>query len=348
MDGLLYERFMYHDSQVHLLTVDLMERDLRPVLADDAFPFLRIYPAVEAISQGALACTGGGFNTVWAHHLGYADQPLHALVVDREIWTTGVGYGGDGVLLGPHSIEARPNRIRVVLWRANKTPIEIMRINRSHGTGISAFTARGGTNQRAIADKHYALIGAPGWWTQSEHGAAQHRVMTVLEVGEEPLQAEGTGVVLEAPWPMKLRVGDEVTWVQRLGGKNVRHIISGWPQILRGGINVVPQLEMDPQAPDGPDGWFVRENPRLCIGGSKNGRTAYLCVVQGRIETSEGLRLKELAAFMQSHGAHDAVNFDGGGSSYMWMKEGGLVADSTYGDGTIQGLRPDHYATSIF
>lgn len=86
----------------------------------------------------------------------------------------------------------------------------------------------------------------------------------------------------------------------------------------------------------------------MAIGASKNGRTAYICTVQGRIPESKGFRLKELATFMLQHDSYSAVNFDGGGSAYMWLQEGGLVADSTYGDGTLQGLRPDHYCQAVF
>lgn len=139
-----------------------------------------------------------------------------------------------------------------------------------------------------------------------------------------------------------------MTWVQRLGDKNVRYVVSGWPQLLRDGVNVMPEMELDPTAPDGPDGWFVRPNPRMAIGASKNGKTAYIVVVQGRIETSEGLRLQELGTLLLRHGAYSAVNFDGGGSAFMYTKAGGLVSDGTYGDGTLQGLRPDHYSVSVF
>lgn len=348
LDGLTYELFRYHDSRVHLLEVDLTKRSIRPVMGGEAFPLLRVYPVIDAIAEGALAAVGGGFNTVWAHDLGYADQPLHSLVVDREIWTTGVAAGGYGLLIGETDIAAQRNRIRVVVWRADGTVFGVERINCGHGVRVQAFTARGGTNQRPGEGRHYAVLGQPGWWEARDHGEAQRRKMTVLAVSDEPIVPTGEEVTLEARWGLHLSVGDEVTWVQHLGGRNVRHVISGWPQIVRNGTNVVPELEMDPEAPDGPDGWFVRENPRLVMGASKNGRTAYVCTVEGRLDTSEGLRLKELATWLVQHDVYSAVNFDGGGSAFLWLKEGGLVADSTYGDGTLQGLRPDHLATAVF
>ncbi len=60
------------------------------------------------------------------------------------------------------------------------------------------------------------------------------------------------------------------------------------------------------------------KEPRTAVGYSKNGRTIYLVVVDGRQTFySEGMTLKELADTMQSLGADYAMNLDGGGSSTM-------------------------------
>ena len=58
--------------------------------------------------------------------------------------------------------------------------------------------------------------------------------------------------------------------------------------------------------------------PRTAVGYSKNGRTLYLVVVDGRQPFySEGMTVRELAALMRSLGAQYAMNLDGGGSSTM-------------------------------
>lgn len=93
---------------------------------------------------------------------------------------------------------------------------------------------------------------------------------------------------------------------------------------------------------------FIRKNPRLAVGVSEDTHTLYICTVEGRVPGSPGLRLKELATMLQHHDVWDAVNLDGGGSAFMWTQEGGLVADSCYGDGTIDGLRPDHCSIAVF
>jgi hypothetical protein len=127
----------------------------------------------------------------------------------------------------------------------------------------------------------------------------------------------------------------------------VRHIVSGWPEILHQGENVVHELFAVPS--HGPDNWFVRKNPRTALGTGENGTTAFMFVCQGRTKESKGLRLKEVGALLQSKGVHNAVNLDGGGSAFMWTKQDGLVAPGCYNEeGTLEGGRPGHWVTSVF
>ncbi|WP_269531508.1 phosphodiester glycosidase family protein [Chitinimonas sp. BJYL2] len=59
--------------------------------------------------------------------------------------------------------------------------------------------------------------------------------------------------------------------------------------------------------------------PRTAIGSTRDGQLI-LMVVEGRSEASGGVDTRELAALMQSQGAVQAVNLDGGGSSAMWVQ----------------------------
>ena len=63
-------------------------------------------------------------------------------------------------------------------------------------------------------------------------------------------------------------------------------------------------------------------HPRTAVGVSKDGRTVYLVVVDGRQKgLSEGITLVELAAWMKRLGCWDAINLDGGGSSTLVVKQ---------------------------
>lgn len=59
-------------------------------------------------------------------------------------------------------------------------------------------------------------------------------------------------------------------------------------------------------------------DPRTAVALDKDSRTLILIVVDGRQPNySEGVTLRELAALLKEHGAHDAMNLDGGGSSTL-------------------------------
>ncbi len=116
--------------------------------------------------------------------------------------------------------------------------------------------------------------------------------------------------------------------------------ISGDPLLVTGG-NPVADLD---------DGEL---HPRTAVGYSKNGRYLYLVVVDGRQPFySEGMTLRELAAFMVSLGAQYAMNLDGGGSSTMVVEgaDGRPVTLNSPIDNYIPGReRPvaDHLGISV-
>jgi len=57
--------------------------------------------------------------------------------------------------------------------------------------------------------------------------------------------------------------------------------------------------------------------PRTAIGSTKDGKQVFLVTVDGRQNSSIGMTVRELAQFMMSLGAYNAINFDGGGSTTM-------------------------------
>lgn len=349
-----YETFDFHDSKCHLLYVDLTKESVRPVISAEQFPFHRTVTVQKAIDEGAIAAIGGGFNlTLWAHR-GISDEPLHCLAYDGEIWTTGTGAGGYGCLLGAQQAWIKQNRIEVTVWRPDHSSMQVEHINWGHDGAVVAFTPRGGSNEYPMPNKHYVSLGKASSWV--DDGETMHRKMLVENVTIfSPPPVDPDTVVLEGRWPMKLDIGDIVTWTQHLGAPGVRHIVSGATGIILNGINRVPTLNLDPTAPHGPDNWYVRKNPREMLGVTEDGKTLIIAVVEGRIPTSRGLRLKEAATMLLHHGAYNAVNTDGGGSAFLWMKSRmhknhGIVANSCYGTDppTIAGLRPAQFYVSVF
>lgn len=65
-------------------------------------------------------------------------------------------------------------------------------------------------------------------------------------------------------------------------------------------------------------------HPRTCLGITRKGNVIML-VVDGRNAKSQGMSLFELTKVMRWLGCVDAINFDGGGSSTLWVKKQGVV-----------------------
>ena len=64
-------------------------------------------------------------------------------------------------------------------------------------------------------------------------------------------------------------------------------------------------------------------NPRSAIGIDETGKIMYLVVVDGRRSLAHGMTQTQLAEFMKEIGCFNAMNFDGGGSSLLAIKEDG-------------------------
>ncbi|MCZ4243118.1 phosphodiester glycosidase family protein [Pedobacter punctiformis] len=65
-------------------------------------------------------------------------------------------------------------------------------------------------------------------------------------------------------------------------------------------------------------------HPRTCVGVKPNGRIILL-TVDGRNENSAGMSLFELTKLMRWLGCTSAINFDGGGSTTLWINNAGVI-----------------------
>lgn len=108
--------------------------------------------------------------------------------------------------------------------------------------------------------------------------------------------------------------------------KNVKHIVSGGPYLVKNG-------EVYVDIADQKLGSIGGRNPRTAIGYTKDNHVIII-TADGREGSSVGMTLKELAYFMQSLGCVNAMNLDGGGSTVMYIK--GHVVNHTPVRGGIQ------------
>jgi hypothetical protein len=91
---------------------------------------------------------------------------------------------------------------------------------------------------------------------------------------------------------------------------NTRYAVSGSAIVLQAG-----QVVARPGA--------TARHPRSAVGVSADGHSLLLVAVDGRQEHSRGVTLEELGRLLQSLGAHDALNLDGGGSTAFVVKDPG-------------------------
>ena len=90
-------------------------------------------------------------------------------------------------------------------------------------------------------------------------------------------------------------------------------VVTGVPQLIKNGkIDITWELEKTTKT-------FVEtRHPRTAVAKLKDGRFLML-TADGRSDTSAGLDLNDLAAYLLELGAVDAMNLDGGGSTTMFL-----------------------------
>ena len=93
--------------------------------------------------------------------------------------------------------------------------------------------------------------------------------------------------------------------------KDVNHIVSGGPYLVRGGEVFVDMTAQKLASIGG-------RNPRTAIGYTKDNHLI-MVTAEGREGSSIGLTLMELAYLMKEFGCVNAMNLDGGGSTVMYV-----------------------------
>jgi len=135
-------------------------------------------------------------------------------------------------------------------------------------------------------------IGACGLWTNSRDTKREG----FIAVGEHRARISKQSEVVDPP----------EDWYDAA--------ISGWPVLVK---------DCDPLSPKelpGSDVFTRSPHPRTAVGLSRDAKTLYLVVADGRRTGVPGLTLAQLASFMAER-LHvcSAINFDGGGSTAMWV-----------------------------
>lgn len=101
------------------------------------------------------------------------------------------------------------------------------------------------------------------------------------------------------------------------GIPKLKELMGGFPKIIFNGADYVDQGYLEE---GGPSHTYER-HPRTAVGFSQDSTKIYFVAVDGRSAQSVGMTLHELADFMQRIGVYQGINFDGGGSTTMFVRD---------------------------
>lgn len=174
-------------------------------------------------------------------------------------------------------------------------------------------------NQPRMLSTH-VLVYTPEWGRYSPYAPKYGMSLRVADgkitkASANPLDIPQNGYVISGPKKLlqpllkdkdvDLNIKTIPEW------KNVKHIISGGPYLVKNGEVFVDMTAQKLGAIGG-------RNPRTAVGYTSD-NNLILLTADGREGSSIGMTLMELARFMKSLGCIGAINLDGGGSTVMYV-----------------------------
>ena len=245
----------------------------------------------------------------------------HTPVANRTARRLGaIDAEGRGITAVQHSISMKLVLADTTLniAHANYKRLENELVLYNHLNGATTATNAYGT------EVQIQLLEGEEWNTT---GVMKAKVVKVEQlVGSMPLSAEyavlsGHGTMADEL--NKLKEGDELTldFEIKFDGElvNIAQAIGSdnYNQILHNGVIVQ-------------DGFWNELHPRTGFGTSYTRDTVYMLVVDGR-GVSAGCNTKVLGEMLQHYGAYNAVNWDGGGSSCIYVRSLGAMNNGSDG-----------------
>lgn len=101
----------------------------------------------------------------------------------------------------------------------------------------------------------------------------------------------------------------------------------GWREAIAAGPVLLEDGAPVPYESDGSRFYrrfYQGRHPRSVLGYTADG-WIYFIVVDGRFPEGEGMSVSELQVLCESLGLYEAINLDGGGSSTLWTRDGGVL-----------------------
>lgn len=235
--------------------------------------------------------------------------PLGALVIDNKI-ITGPIYERVAMGISDSGFKTSRTAFEGYITKNEKVKIKIDNINqpRMMLSQVLIYT-------RIWGEK------SPVTKAETRHIAVKENKIT--EISKLPIFIPENGYVITAPYEKikNLKKGDKITTEYKITPewKDINHIISGGPYLLKNGNIFIDVTGEKLNAITG-------RNPRTAIGYTKD-NVLIMVTVDGRKEGSSGVTLNELANIMKDLGCYEAINLDGGSSTVMYV-DGKILSGS--------------------
>ncbi|NLK86442.1 MAG: phosphodiester glycosidase family protein [Clostridiaceae bacterium] len=322
----------------HILTVDLSNKYLSVDTLTNIESFSKRASTKKLAEQsGAVAAVNGSFFTPAGTGVGY---PVGVIVQSSDIQCASDNINRYSNSMSSLSV-TNDNQLLLGFWKADMTlvseggaSVPFQHYNKASGnkyTEIYVYDAKWGKTSVGATDEMPDLF-----QMVVDNGIVTHQITGAPAVA---IPENGFVVVARGTRANNLKsaftLGDRVSMsiVSAPDWKDIKMSISGSAILVENGI--IPE-KFSFAASD-----IVVRSPKTALGFSKDGKKLFLVTVDGRQTASIGLTLKDMALFMQSIGAYNAVNMDGGGSTTMVARpvgETGVKVMNNPSDGVTRSV----------
>lgn len=315
--------------------------EMRVVMAGDKYSACN---TVSSMAQGKTTPTEQYFAGVNADFFGN-NAPIGSTVVNREIYNlTNNGWTLWAMVDGKTPVADEMTFAGTVTSPSGSHPLSGVNVDR-YTNYLVIYTNRKsnntGTNIYGYEVALKPADGKPG----AMFGKSVYTVTTApssagsmaIPAGQVVLSGNGTADT----FVKSLKIGDEITVdISLVNGdkrySDVSQMAGGKPMIVSNGQVLDTQGALD---------HLVSLNPRTAIGYDATGTKLVMLVVDGRSTASVGVVSRQLADMMIQLGCTEAMNFDGGGSSALYIKE--LGVRNVPSDGRERAVTNGVYAVSV-
>jgi hypothetical protein len=298
----------------HILKVDLSNKYLSVDTLTNIESFSKRASTKKLAEQsGAVAAVNGSFFTPAGTGIGY---PVGVIVQSSDIQSASDNINKYSNSMASLSI-TNDNKTLLDFWKAGLTlesasgaSVPFQHYNKASGNGYTEIY---------VYDRKWGktAVGATEEMPDLFQMVVDNGVVTQQITGSPAAEIPENGfvVVTRAAGANKLKsaftINDLVSMkiITTPNWHDIKMSVSGSAILVENGV--IP-AKFSFTATD-----TVVKSPKTALGFSKDGKTLFLVTVDGRQTASIGLTLKDMALFMQSIGAYNALNMDGGGSTTM-------------------------------